>query len=182
MKTQYTQLCIGSSTKTLIFFRDAEMAWTTQLSDVPVIVRLMNLRFPYRISNHYKSSYNLISDSLRSMVVILTGENKIIVGYLGTEPALFRMPVTQSRSAWINLSNLEFVDFPTITLRFIDFEARKAELREFELAIWRNSKDNPGNSLLSLVWEYDVYVKCSFLQQKHCCFNFISLLPIKSIF
>ena len=99
VKTQYTQLCIGSSTKTLIFFRDAEMAWTTQLSDVPVIVRLMNLRFPYRISNHYKSSYNLISDSLRSMVVILTSENKIIVGYLGTEPALFRMPVTQSRSA-----------------------------------------------------------------------------------
>lgn len=44
---------------------------------------------------------------------------------LGTEPSLFRMPVTESR--------------------FIDFELRRKELREFEEIIWRNSRENASN-------------------------------------
>ena len=56
------------------------------------------------------------------MLALLSDDNKVFVVYLGTEPALFRMPVTQSR--------------------FIDFEARRKELREFEEIIWKHNKED----------------------------------------
>lgn len=64
------------------------------------------------------------SESLRCLLSILSDDCRIFVGYLGTEPSLFRMPVTESR--------------------FIDFEQRRKQLREYEELIWKFARDNLG--------------------------------------
>uniref|UniRef100_A0AC34RDC7 Uncharacterized protein n=1 Tax=Panagrolaimus sp. JU765 TaxID=591449 RepID=A0AC34RDC7_9BILA len=54
------------------------------------------------------------------MIVMLSDENRLSVGYLGTEPSLFRMPVTDSR--------------------YIDFPERQKELQEYEERIAASTK------------------------------------------
>lgn len=66
----------------------------------------------------------IFSESLRCLLSILSDDSKVFIGYLGTEPSLYRMPVTESR--------------------FIDFEERKSKMREYEETIWKHSRDNPG--------------------------------------
>ncbi|KAI6240402.1 Protein PTHB1 [Aphelenchoides fujianensis] len=89
-----TQLCIGTATKTLLFFRDVTMIWAAQMDFVP----------------------------LKGMVTALSDDCRLVIGYLGTEPSLFRMPITETR--------------------YIDFEKRRAELDEFEEVIRTFSKDS----------------------------------------
>lgn len=38
------QLCIGTSTKTLLFYRDTTMAWSAQLNVVPIALMLSSFR------------------------------------------------------------------------------------------------------------------------------------------
>uniref|UniRef100_A0A915ED19 Protein PTHB1 n=1 Tax=Ditylenchus dipsaci TaxID=166011 RepID=A0A915ED19_9BILA len=99
------QICVGTSTSTLLFYHDTKMLWSAQLSFVPVYVNI--------------SSF---SESLRCLLSILSDDCRVFIGYLGTEPSLFRMPITESR--------------------FIDFEQRKRDMREFEETIHKHSKDN----------------------------------------
>lgn len=58
------------------------------------------------------------------MLAILSNDFHAFIGYLGTSPSLFRMPQTESR--------------------YIDFEKRKNEMREFEQIIWKFSRENHG--------------------------------------
>lgn len=64
------------------------------------------------------------SESLRGLLAILAEDSYLIVGYLGTEPSLFRMPATESR--------------------FIDFDERRRELKESEEIIRKCDKDGAG--------------------------------------
>ncbi|KAI1704609.1 protein pthb1 like protein [Ditylenchus destructor] len=100
------QICVGTSTSTLLFYHDTKMLWSAQLQFVPVYINI--------------SSFN---ESLRCLLSILSDDSKVFIGYLGTEPSLYRMPVTESR--------------------FIDFEERKSKMREYEETIWKHSRDNP---------------------------------------
>ncbi|KAI6240427.1 hypothetical protein M3Y99_00475000 [Aphelenchoides fujianensis] len=114
-----TQLCIGTATKTLLFFRDVTMIWAAQMDFVPVHLLLSTIGqvhtslFPLRTA---------CSDQLKGMVTALSDECRLVIGYLGTEPSLFRMPITETR--------------------YIDFEKRRAELDEFEEVIRTYSKDS----------------------------------------
>lgn len=58
------------------------------------------------------------------MLVILS-ENRLSIGYLGTEPSLFCLPASQTR--------------------FIDFEERQKELAQLELSI-RKKNPEAGNN------------------------------------
>ncbi|KAL3069482.1 hypothetical protein niasHS_018207 [Heterodera schachtii] len=102
-KDAHIPLCIGTATKTVLFYSDTRLIWSGQLPFTPQQIGTCTF-----------------SESLRSMLALLSDEGNLFIGYLGTEPSLFRMPVTESR--------------------FIDFESRKKELREFEEIIWRSTK------------------------------------------
>ncbi|KAI6218406.1 hypothetical protein M3Y99_01712500 [Aphelenchoides fujianensis] len=104
-----TQLCIGTATKTLLFFRDVTMIWAAQMDFVPVHLLLTTIG-------------HVLPLSLKGMVTALSDECRLVIGYLGTEPSLFRMPITETR--------------------YIDFEKRRAELDEFEDVIRTYSKDS----------------------------------------
>ncbi|KAH7727683.1 hypothetical protein AAVH_04727 [Aphelenchoides avenae] len=98
------QLCIGTSTKTLLFYHDTTVVWSAQMPFSPVSVTI--------------SSFG---EANRCMLTSLSDDCRVSVGFLGTEPSLFRMPVTESR--------------------YIDFEKRKKELREFEDTIRKSAKE-----------------------------------------
>ena len=66
------------------------------------------------------------------MLALLSDDGRLFVGYLGTEPSLFRMFATESR--------------------FIDFDERKKELREFEEAIWRSGREKPEGGMIK--WSF----------------------------
>ncbi|CAD5207256.1 unnamed protein product [Bursaphelenchus okinawaensis] len=103
--TPVTQYCVGTSTKTLLFYNDTTMVWSAQFGVIPIEVRRCNFTH-----NH------------RGMVTILSDDCRLTSGYLGTEPSIFRMPVTETR--------------------FIDFEARREEIENFEKTIKNASKDS----------------------------------------
>lgn len=103
------QLCIGTSTKTLLFYRDTTTIWSAQLSVIPVCLILSN----------FGGNFN-------GMITVLSDDGKIVVGYLGTEPSLFRMPITESR--------------------FIDFDKRRQEIEQWEQRIKQGSKENAVES------------------------------------
>lgn len=107
-------MVIGTSAKTLLFYTDTRLVWNAQL--------------PFVSQRVYTCTF---SESLRSLLAILSDDGRLLIGYLGTEPALFRMPATETR--------------------FIDFEERKRELREFEEAIWQSSqaKSDGGDEQLT---------------------------------
>ncbi|KAI6172694.1 hypothetical protein M3Y98_01001800 [Aphelenchoides besseyi] len=100
-----TQICIGTATKTLLFYRDVKMVWSAQMEIVPIYLLL-----------------STFGDNYKSMITALSDDCKLMVGYLGTEPSLFRMPITETR--------------------YIDFEKRRAEMQEFENTIRTYSKDS----------------------------------------
>uniref|UniRef100_A0A183BQH7 Bardet-Biedl syndrome 9 n=1 Tax=Globodera pallida TaxID=36090 RepID=A0A183BQH7_GLOPA len=104
-KDAHIPLCIGNGTKTVLFYSDTRLIWSGQLPFVPQHIGTCTF-----------------NDSLRSLLALLSDEGNLLIGYLGTEPSLFRMPVTESR--------------------FIDFESRKKELREFEEIIWRSGRES----------------------------------------
>uniref|UniRef100_A0A914HF17 Protein PTHB1 n=1 Tax=Globodera rostochiensis TaxID=31243 RepID=A0A914HF17_GLORO len=104
-KDAHIPLCIGNGTKTVLFYSDTRLIWSGQLPFVPQHIGTCTF-----------------NDSLRSLLALLSDEGNLFIGYLGTEPSLFRMPVTESR--------------------FIDFESRKKELREFEEIIWRSGRES----------------------------------------
>uniref|UniRef100_A0A7E4VZD8 Protein PTHB1 n=1 Tax=Panagrellus redivivus TaxID=6233 RepID=A0A7E4VZD8_PANRE len=111
---------IASHVKTLLFYKDTEMIWTSQLSFIPMEVKTGNY-----------------GDGFRGMLTLLSDDCRVSVGYLGTEPSLFRMPVTDSR--------------------FIDFEARQKELNEYEASISANSKtDMPEKEPETLIVETEI--------------------------
>ncbi|CAD5211463.1 unnamed protein product [Bursaphelenchus xylophilus] len=99
-----TQFCVGTSTKTMLFYQDTTMVWSAQFSFVPVAVKICSF-----------------TENYRAMMTVLSDECRLSVGYLGTEPSLFRMPITETR--------------------FIDFESRRKEMEEFEKVIKRSSKE-----------------------------------------
>lgn len=80
------------------------MVWSAQMDVVPVALMLCSF-----------------SDTHVGMITALSDECKLVIGYLGTEPSLFRMPLTETR--------------------FIDFEQRRKELIQFEKSIRQNSKN-----------------------------------------
>ena len=101
-------LIIGTAGKTLLFYNDTRLVWSVQLPFVPQLLETCTF-----------------SESLRSLLCALADDGgRLMVGYLGTEPSLFRMPATQARH--------------------IDFEERRRQLREFEEAIWRSERAKPG--------------------------------------
>lgn len=95
---------LATHVRTLLFYQDATQIWAAQLSFIPISVELASL-----------------GEGFRNMIVMLSDEDRISIGYLGTEPSLFRMPVTDSR--------------------FIDFEARQKELQQYEEMISVNTKN-----------------------------------------
>lgn len=62
------------------------------------------------------------SESLRCLLSLLSDDYRIFVGYLGTEPSLFRMPITDTR--------------------YINLEARKNQLHEYEKIIWKCKRES----------------------------------------
>uniref|UniRef100_A0A915N159 Uncharacterized protein n=1 Tax=Meloidogyne javanica TaxID=6303 RepID=A0A915N159_MELJA len=71
---------IGTAGKTLLFYSDTKLIWNVQLPFAAQIVETCTF-----------------SDSLRSMIVLLSeNSDKLLVGYLGTEPSLFKMPASET--------------------------------------------------------------------------------------
>ncbi|KHN88994.1 Protein PTHB1, partial [Toxocara canis] len=99
----YLQLCIATTTRTLLFYADNILIWAAQLAIEPMQLNLCSFGTIYR-----------------SMVVILS-ERRLSIGYLGTEPSLFRLPASQTR--------------------FIDFHERQAEFMRLESAIRKKPSD-----------------------------------------
>jgi hypothetical protein len=81
------------------------MIWSAQLEVIPVSLTLGNF-----------------GGNFIGMITVLSDECKVIIGYLGTEPSLFRMPITESR--------------------FIDFDKRRQEMEQWEQRIKQSSKEN----------------------------------------
>ena len=98
------QYILATHVRTLIFYEDTTMIWAAQLNFIPISIKLANL-----------------GDGYKAMITLLSDEFRVSVGYLGTEPSFFRMPVTDSR--------------------FIDFEARQQELATYEEQIASNTKN-----------------------------------------
>uniref|UniRef100_A0A915N8I2 Protein PTHB1 n=1 Tax=Meloidogyne javanica TaxID=6303 RepID=A0A915N8I2_MELJA len=74
-------IIIGTAGKTLLFYSDTKLIWNVQLPFAAQIVETCTF-----------------SDSLRSMIVLLSeNSDKLLVGYLGTEPSLFKMPASETR-------------------------------------------------------------------------------------
>jgi len=85
--------------------------------------------------------WNLVkpSESLRGLLAILSEDSHLVVGFLGTEPSLFRMPATESR--------------------FIDFDERRRELKEAEEIIQKCDKDGGGKQWCLNCSRFAMYFK-----------------------
>ncbi|VDK50194.1 unnamed protein product [Anisakis simplex] len=90
----YIQLCIATTTKTLLFYADNILIWAAQLTDEPIQLNLCSFGTVYR-----------------SMLAILS-ERRLSISYLGTEPSLFRLPASQTR----------FIDFQERQIEFSNLE------------------------------------------------------------
>uniref|UniRef100_A0AC34FI07 PTHB1 N-terminal domain-containing protein n=1 Tax=Panagrolaimus sp. ES5 TaxID=591445 RepID=A0AC34FI07_9BILA len=111
---------LATHVKTLLFYQDTTMIWAAQLNFIPISVSLATF-----------------GDGYKAMITLLSDEFRCSVGYLGTEPSFFRMPVTDSR--------------------FIDFEARQKELAGYEEEIATNTKNSsstdPDNAEIKISFE-----------------------------
>lgn len=89
------------------------MVWTAQLDFMPTAI------LP-----------TAFSDALYNMISVLSEDCKFIICFLGTEPSLFRMPLTEAR--------------------FIDFDQRRKEMEQFEKEIKEHAQENvsggPGSA------------------------------------
>uniref|UniRef100_A0A915AKL1 PTHB1 C-terminal domain-containing protein n=1 Tax=Parascaris univalens TaxID=6257 RepID=A0A915AKL1_PARUN len=91
----YIQLCIATTTNTLLFYTDNILIWAAQLAVEPMQLNLCSFGTIYR-----------------SMIAILS-ERRLSVSYLGTEPSLFRLPASQTR----------FIDFHERQAEFMRLES-----------------------------------------------------------
>uniref|UniRef100_A0A9J2P4A1 Protein PTHB1 n=1 Tax=Ascaris lumbricoides TaxID=6252 RepID=A0A9J2P4A1_ASCLU len=91
----YIQLCIATTTNTLLFYTDNILIWAAQLAVEPMQLNLCSFGTIYR-----------------SMIAILS-ERRLSVSYLGTEPSLFRLPASQTR----------FIDFHERQAEFMHLES-----------------------------------------------------------
>jgi len=74
-------------------------------------------------------------------MIVLLSENsdKLLVGYLGTEPSLFKMPASETR--------------------FIDFEEKKKELREFEKIIFLSGREGENKEeKINKIFNFEVFI------------------------
>ncbi|CAK5089678.1 unnamed protein product [Meloidogyne enterolobii] len=74
-------------------------------------------------------------------MIALLSENsdKLLVGYLGTEPSLFKMPASETR--------------------FIDFEEKKKELREFEKIIFLSGREGENKEeKINKIFNFEVFI------------------------
>nr|CAD2189261.1 unnamed protein product [Meloidogyne enterolobii] len=116
-------IIIGTAGKTLLFYSDTKLIWNVQLPFAAQIVETCTF-----------------SDSLRSMIVLLSeNSDKLLVGYLGTEPSLFKMPASETR--------------------FIDFEEKKKELREFEKIIFLSGREGENKEeKINKIFNFEVFI------------------------
>uniref|UniRef100_A0A914Q6Q6 PTHB1 N-terminal domain-containing protein n=1 Tax=Panagrolaimus davidi TaxID=227884 RepID=A0A914Q6Q6_9BILA len=67
---------LATHVKTLLFYEDTTMIWAAQLNFIPISVTL-----------------STFGDGYKAMITLLSDEYRVSVGYLGTEPSFFRMPL-----------------------------------------------------------------------------------------
>ncbi|ETN76515.1 hypothetical protein NECAME_03447, partial [Necator americanus] len=91
------RLCVATSSNTLLVFSDYKLMWNSQTEGTVISLKLSNFNSTYQ---------NVLS--------MLSNEGKVSIGYLGTEPNLYKVPVDN---------------------RFIDFKAKIQELREIEASV-----------------------------------------------
>lgn len=70
------------------------MIWSAQLEVVPTSLLLSTFRFIFLKKN---LKFVVFSENMAGMLTVLSDDCRLIVGYLGTEPSLFRMPLTETR-------------------------------------------------------------------------------------
>ncbi|WKX89031.1 hypothetical protein Q1695_008576 [Nippostrongylus brasiliensis] len=96
-ETLSIRLCVATTSNNLLVFMDNKLMWNSQTEGTVVAIRLSN--------------YNSVCQSVLSM---LTTDGRVAIGYLGTEPNLYKVPVDN---------------------RFIDFKAKIQEMRSIEASI-----------------------------------------------
>uniref|UniRef100_A0A1I8BIE3 Uncharacterized protein n=1 Tax=Meloidogyne hapla TaxID=6305 RepID=A0A1I8BIE3_MELHA len=115
-------IIIGTGGKTLLFYSDNKLIWNVQLPFAAQIVETCTF-----------------NDSLRSMIVLLSeNSNNLLVGYLGTEPSLFKMPASETR--------------------FINFEEKKKELREFEKIIFLSGREGENKEKINKKFNIEINI------------------------
>ncbi|EPB67773.1 hypothetical protein ANCCEY_13130, partial [Ancylostoma ceylanicum] len=96
-ETLSVRLCVATSSNTLLVFLDNKLMWNSQTEDTVVSLKL--------------STFNSTYQNVLSM---LSTEGRVSIGYLGTEPNLYKVPVDN---------------------RFIDFKTKIQEMRDIEASI-----------------------------------------------
>ncbi|KAJ1373160.1 hypothetical protein KIN20_035501 [Parelaphostrongylus tenuis] len=92
------RFCVATSAHTLLVFADTKLMWNCQTEDTVISLKLSN----------YNSTYQYV-------LSMLSTEGRVFIGYLGTEPNLYKVPPLESR--------------------FVDFKAKIKEMREIEASI-----------------------------------------------
>uniref|UniRef100_A0A1I7WZU5 Bardet-Biedl syndrome 2 protein homolog n=1 Tax=Heterorhabditis bacteriophora TaxID=37862 RepID=A0A1I7WZU5_HETBA len=91
------RLCVATTTNTLLIFLDNRLLWNCQTDFLPIAVNL--------------SSYSAVYQNVLSLLSV---DGRISIGYLGTEPNLYKVPIDN---------------------RFIDYKAKIQEMRNLEARI-----------------------------------------------
>ncbi|CAI2300508.1 unnamed protein product [Caenorhabditis sp. 36 PRJEB53466] len=74
--TQFNRLIIATTDDTLLVFRDNKLVWNCNAQMSPVSLRVCS----------YNKAYE-------NTITLLSADGRIVVGYLGTEPSLYKVPV-----------------------------------------------------------------------------------------
>ncbi|CAJ0942505.1 unnamed protein product, partial [Mesorhabditis belari] len=119
LNSSKVHMCIATSINTVLLYSDNDLIWNFQMRFPPVQMKLGNFSEPYQ---------NLLS--------FLSSDGRVVTGYLGTEPSLYRLPLP-----------------PT---RFVDFEEKNRHLSAMEKALNSNSSTkNENQASLQLRAEWD---------------------------
>ncbi|VDO10652.1 unnamed protein product [Haemonchus placei] len=96
-ETLSIRLCVTTSSNSLLVFMDNKLMWNSQTEDTIVAIKLSS----------YSSTY-------QSVLSMLSVSGRVSIGYLGTEPNLYKVPIDN---------------------RFIDFKAKIQEMRTIEASL-----------------------------------------------
>ncbi|XGW21483.1 hypothetical protein V3C99_004442 [Haemonchus contortus] len=96
-ETLSIRLCVTTSSNSLLVFMDNKLMWNSQNEDTIVAIKLSS----------YSSTY-------QSVLSMLSVSGRVSIGYLGTEPNLYKVPIDN---------------------RFIDFKAKIQEMRTIEASL-----------------------------------------------